>query len=107
MVQTLHRVLLGSHIGQETNRFYLFHYLQSNFIQDWISKQQIKGARFWEITLNRLRELPVIVPPLVLQNKFAQIVEKTEQQKQLLEKILTEMENNFNSLMQRAFRGDL
>ena len=34
-------------------------------------------------------------------------LEKIEQQKQLLEQSLTELENNFNSLMQRAFKGEL
>jgi type I restriction enzyme, S subunit len=59
------------------------------------------------INLKILYDLNVIIPPIDLQNKFAQIVEKTEKQKELLEKSLVEMDNNFNSLMQRAFQGDL
>ena len=49
----------------------------------------------------------VFLPPLPLQTQFAAIVEATEAQKALMQQSLTEMENNFNSLMQRAFRGDL
>ncbi len=51
--------------------------------------------------------IEIILPPLPLQNKFAARVEKIEQQKNLLEQSLKELENNFNSLMQRAFKGEL
>jgi len=51
--------------------------------------------------------IPIIVPPLELQRKFALVVEQTEQQKSLMQQSLAEMENNFNSIMQRAFRGEL
>lgn len=54
-----------------------------------------------------MKRFEIILPPIHLQNKFAQIVEKTEQQKKVLKKSLSEMENLFNSLMQKAFRGDL
>ncbi len=51
--------------------------------------------------------IEIILPPLSLQNKFAARVEKIQQQKNLLEQSLKELENNFNSLMQRAFKGEL
>lgn len=59
------------------------------------------------LLLSRIRKTQIYLPPLQLQNEFAQKVEKIEQQKQLLEQSLTELENNFNSLMQRAFKGEL
>lgn len=65
------------------------------------------GATREAITKQQEEELKIPVPPLQLQNEFAQKVEKIEQQKQLLEQSLTELENNFNSLMQRAFKGEL
>lgn len=68
---------------------------------------KVRGAVTKSITKDAIREILIPVPPIELQNKFASIVEKTEQQKELLQKSLTEMENNFNSLMQRAFKGEL
>jgi len=65
------------------------------------------GAAQPGLNVSTLVPLEVIVPDLILQNKFAAQVEKIEQQKQLLEQSLTELENNFNSLMQRAFKGEL
>lgn len=51
--------------------------------------------------------IPIILPPIELQNKFASIVEATEKQRALMEQSLAEMGTNFNSIMQRAFRGEL
>ena len=56
-----------------TGDFLLWH-IKSQGSQQWIS-QQIKGATFKEITLTRLRTLPVMIPPLKLQNLFTQYVE--------------------------------
>lgn len=69
--------------------------------------KHVRGVTADNIEFSLIKELPIPVPPLALQNEFAQIVAKTEQQRELMEKSLTEMENNFNSLMQRAFRGEL
>ncbi|WP_297992411.1 restriction endonuclease subunit S [Anoxybacillus sp.] len=49
----------------------------------------------------------VVLPPIERQNQFAEIVQKIQVQKEVMKKSLTELENNFNSLMQRAFRGEL
>lgn len=59
------------------------------------------------INAQELQDINILIPPLDLQNQFAAIVEKTEQQKSLMQQSLAEMENNFNSLMQRAFKGEL
>lgn len=49
----------------------------------------------------------VVLPPIELQNQFAEIVHKIQSQKEIMKKSLEELENNFNSLMQRAFKGEL
>lgn len=56
---------------------------------------------------DKIKEIEVIVPSIDLQNEFSKLIKKIEQQKQLFEKSLNEMEINFNSLMQKAFRGEL
>ena len=66
-----------------------------------------RGGNQPNLNLALVKGFEVLVPPLPLQQQFAAIVEKTEQQKTLMQQSLTEMENNFNSLMQRAFRGEL
>ena len=56
--------------GKNVNGVYLLQYLRMPSTQAWIQKQ-VKGATFREITLARLRELPVLIPPMAIQDKFA------------------------------------
>ncbi|KJE26316.1 type I restriction modification DNA specificity domain protein [Geobacillus kaustophilus] len=49
----------------------------------------------------------VVLPPIELQNQFAEIVHKIQSQKEIMKKSLEELGNNFKSLMHRAFRGEL
>ena len=48
-----------------------------------------------------------ILPPSLLQNQFAEFVEKIEAQKVLLKKSLADMEQNYQSLMQKCFKGEI
>lgn len=59
------------------------------------------------INLRILRELEIICPPIDLQNNFAEVVEGTERNKGKMVEGLVELENAFNSIMQRAFKGEL
>lgn len=59
------------------------------------------------VPVSFLKEVYISIPPTELQNEFAEKVEKIEHQKQLLEKSLSLMEDNSNSLMQKAFKGEL
>ena len=65
------------------------------------------GAIMDGLNLGKIKTLKIPTPPIDLQNQFANFVEKTEQQKALMQQSLAEMENNFNSIMQRAFKGEL
>lgn len=85
----------------------------SHFIQFWfIFLQEIIEANApvsaqKNINLRILRGLDVICPPIKLQEEFAKIVEKTETVRNSMTEGLKELQNLFNSLMQRAFKGEL
>ncbi|MBE2907579.1 restriction endonuclease subunit S [Anoxybacillus flavithermus] len=66
-----------------------------------------RGGNQPNLNLTLIKQFKIIVPPLSQQNTFAKIIQKIEFQKDLLQKSLVELENNFNSLMQRAFKGEL
>ncbi len=51
--------------------------------------------------------IPTILPPLELQNKFASIVEKIEIIKEKENQKLKQLEDLHNSLMQKAFKGEI
>lgn len=105
----------GSNLTQGTARIspgecvdgtYLLEYLRSDVSQRWIQRQ-VKGATFREITLGRLREMPVLIPPLRLQREFAETCQQAGQLRSTLEESLDQLDTLFASLQQRAFRGEL
>lgn len=88
------------------NPHYLAYMLNSERGKNLVSSKEVGGIQK-HFNIGAIRDINFPIPPLALQNQFAAIVEKTEQQKALMQQSLTEMENNFNSLMQRAFKGEL
>ena len=92
--------------GDFVERTYLLQYLRSSAAQHWI-KLQIKGATFREITLSRLRQLPVLVPPLSAQSEFARRMAAMEKLRALHRESLSHLYGLFNALQHRAFRGEL
>jgi type I restriction enzyme S subunit len=92
--------------GARLEREFLLHYLRSKGAQNWISRQ-VKGATFREITLGRLRELPVLMPPQTLQREFAAQIRCVERMRSAHEHRLTQIDALFASLQHRAFRGEL
>ncbi len=65
------------------------------------------GATREAITKQQIENLELIVPTIELQNKFIDFVKQVDKLKADMEKSLKELEDNFNSLMQRAFKGEL
>lgn len=64
---------------------------------------KLSGAVFAELTLEFLRTLKIIVPPLSLQQQFAAKIEAIEKQKELIKKSIKETEDLFNSRMDYYF----
>lgn len=79
------------------------------FIQIWMSflqkilEDNAPQAAQKNINLEILENLDVIVPPLPLQQKFADIVEQIEIQKQKIKSAITETETLFDALMAKYF----
>jgi len=92
--------------GPSTNRIFLLSYLRSQTAQQWILRQ-VKGATFREITLRRLRELPVPVPPFELQLKFANRLSQVTSIVAMQRRTAEQSDLLFASLQDRAFRGAL
>ena len=70
-------------------------------------KNDSRGVNINNLNQQMLSSLKIIVPPLELQSEFADFVNQVDKLKFEMQKSLEEMENNFNSLMQRAFKGEL
>lgn len=77
---------------------YMQFILSKKYIQS-ASTNSMKGM----VSKGVLSQLEFCDPPIALQKKFGLIFKQYLDKRNLLKKSLTELENNFNSLMQRAF----
>lgn len=66
-----------------------------------------RGVRQANISNKDIQNLELPIPPIELQNEFAEFVTKTDSIRSKMETSLSELEDNFNSLMQKAFKGEL
>ncbi|MPM27906.1 hypothetical protein SDC9_74421 [bioreactor metagenome] len=55
------------------------------------------------INAQELQNIKILIPPIELQNQFAEFVEKVEKQKAVMQKSLEKMEMNYKALMQEYF----
>lgn len=76
--------------------------LSQKYIQSTIN-MSLKGI----LSKGQLSELEFIFPPVEKQNEFAEFFKQVDKLKFEMENSLKELEDNFNSLMQRAFKGEL
>jgi len=74
-------------------------YLQSQLYTHGIANK--------DLGLNRIRKIKMCLPPLDLQDEYCQIRKKTLFLLNKNKKSLKESENLFNSLLQKAFKGEL
>lgn len=88
------------------NKIYLFNLLRSAPILKFL-ETHVSGAKMPRVVMKDFRNLKIPIPPIQLQNQFTEKVELIESQKELLEESLKLMEDNYNALMQRAFKGEL
>lgn len=85
---------------------YIVQLLQTHQGQTLLTGRIVEAARA-NVSLANLREFPIPLPPLPLQQKFAAIVESIERQKEKQRAHLAELDALFAALQHRAFRGEL
>lgn len=86
------------------NTVYVYYCIQMG--KDFYKSQQ-RGVRQKNLNLTMIKDLEIIMPPLELQNKFIDSIKQIDKLKFRMENSLRELEDNFNSLMQKAFKGEL
>ncbi len=88
------------------NTFFAFGLLKTKAINNEIQGLTY-GATLQQINLSDLRKIKLINPPIELQNKFAAVVAKVEALKIQYQQSLTELQNMYGVLSQKAFKGEL
>ncbi|PAE18586.1 hypothetical protein CHH80_21110 [Bacillus sp. 7504-2] len=90
------------------NPIFLSYTFTNEIYQKYLLRLSTSGGATREaITKKQIENLPIIIPPLDLQEQFAIKVTKIKEQKSIIQKSIGEIENLFNSLMQKAFKGEL
>ncbi|MBO1054334.1 MAG: restriction endonuclease subunit S [Dolichospermum sp. DET73] len=85
---------------------YFEHYLRTNHSQYLINQNAHQSSQA-NIFTGQIKELPVPLPPLPLQEKFAQIVQKHDRFRTQQREAQRQAEHLFQTLLHRAFRGEL
>jgi type I restriction enzyme S subunit len=85
---------------------FLYSILNTKYIQEVIKRSGNSSAQAGLYT-GKIKELEIYLPPIKLQTQFAERVQVIEKQKAQAQASLEKAEELFNSLLQRAFRGEL
>lgn len=101
--KALHRVRLDSNRAvSEYVQYYMWFMAKNGGFRDFTN-----SATIAHLTGVKLKRLPVPLPPLDLQRRFATLVESVERQKARQRAHLAELDALFASLQHRAFNGEL
>ncbi len=88
------------------NPYYLKEALANPALKRQADKS-IKGIGVPDLHLNMIKEFILPLPKMELQNRFAKIIKHIETPKRLTQQSLQKSEELFQSLLQRAFKGEL
>lgn len=75
---------------------------KSNSLQK-IIREKTYGATLKQINIKDVKDLPVVLPPLQLQQQFAERIEAIEHQKTLIKKSIEETQKLFDYTMDKYF----
>ncbi|PCJ21111.1 MAG: hypothetical protein COB02_00555 [Candidatus Cloacimonadota bacterium] len=106
---------LGAHISQHlallrlkssVNPYYLSEFLESRAgVTQFINSDQ-KGVKSG-LNFDKVKNLNILLPQIEIQNSFSNKLNKIKLQKNKITQGVFEINNLFNSLLQKAFKGEL
>ena len=89
------------------NGRYLESLLNNENFKDRLKKVFGIGGAQQFLSLSNIKSVNILIPPITLQNQFAEKITLIEQQKELAKQEIKESEDLFNCLLQKAFKGQL
>ena len=105
-INTKHLAAITFDRQKANPQFIAYSFHSSPYIKNQLASKN-RGAIMNGLNLGLIKETKLRKPPIERQNQFAAIVEKVESLKSKYTQNLTEMENLYGSLSQRAFKGKL
>jgi type I restriction enzyme S subunit len=112
LVRTKNRFCFQRHIAhiKPDSRSIEPEFLLGMMQSDWIRQQadkQARGVAQKTLNLRELKKFTIFTPPIEEQKKYVKLRQGVEKQLSYYRSALEQSENLFNSLLQRAFRGEL
>jgi len=92
---------------EEMNSEYIFHLFSCDYVQNIIIGNSQRTAGQSGVNLKLLNSIEISKPPIELQNLFEERVKVIQSQKAQAQQSLIKAEELFNSLLQKAFKGEL
>ncbi|EOU1562875.1 TPA: restriction endonuclease subunit S [Clostridium perfringens] len=89
------------------NKEFIREFLKQECLFTYLDGLSQRTAGQSGIDMPKLKAYPFPYPPIKLQNEFEKFIKQVDKLKFEMEKSLKELEDNFNSLMQKAFKGEL
>jgi len=102
--QALLRITLNQR--KMNNYFFLYHFSHESFRDKFFAANRGSGVPNFP-PISEFKTFPFIVPPIEDQNKFSARLQQIQGFQSKAYESIKESENLFNSLLQRAFRGEL
>ncbi len=87
---------------ERINQRFLQELFAQQSIKDWL-KAITKGIALQGLNMSEFKEMPVIVPPMELQEKYVDFAEQVDKSKEIVQKELSETQLLYESLMQKYF----
>ncbi|MBW4895161.1 restriction endonuclease subunit S [Prevotella melaninogenica] len=88
--------------SMDVERWFMYYQIKTPSVRGVISSLT-RGIALKQINMSDLRKIQVILPPLPLQQSFAQKIEQIEQQKAAIQKTITDLETLLAARMQYWF----
>lgn len=93
--------------SKDVNSEWIYFLLSFKHLREIAARNMTGTAGQKRVPVSFLQNLKVSIPSIELQQKFAGLVQKVEKLKEKQCESEKELNNLFNSLMQKAFRGDI
>ncbi len=94
-------------VNEKTNPYFLWSFLNSRYAKQTLFSMCKSIVGMANINAQEVQKIQIYQPPIKLQNKFADLIQEIENQKAQALRALEDSEDLFNSLLQRAFKGNL
>jgi type I restriction enzyme, S subunit len=89
------------------NNYYLVSWLNNPVIKDRYLQKFMAGAAIRRFTLSKINKFEILLPPIELQEQFAEIVKSILRQERYSRLQLEKSECLFQALFHKAFKGEL